>query len=457
MNIQIYEQASEWVVKHREGGLDLQERKSFDAWLRESPQHVRSYLEMSSVWEDVPSLDPGWNPSADELIARARADDNVVSLSAPSHSAESAPSRQESGEDRIAALERPARADLDLTTPLSVRPASAQSPVRTTGEEAAGRARGGMRLSYALAASLLIAIVGGWFYSQRGVYATDVGEQRSLALADGSTVELNSRSRIKVQYTEHERRVDLLEGQALFHVAKHKSRPFIVQTGNTRVRAVGTAFDVYKTSSGTVVTVVEGRVAVHTRLSSERLANESGHEGGGSSVTLGTSDAGNAEGSASTVIVTTREHSTNSALASPNNKVPSGSPIEQPHTGVSGDVTPPETSGIRAGAGEILLAAGEQVVVTPAAVTAPKQANVAAATAWTQRSLVFDSSPLTEVAQEFNRYNTRRLVIEDPQLAHFHISGVFSSVEPTLLLRFLGTQPELVVEETDTEIRISKK
>jgi len=70
---------------------------------------------------------------------------------------------------------------------------------------------------------------------------------------------------------------------------------------------------------------------------------------------------------------------------------------------------------------------------------------------------VFDSSPLAEVAEEFNRYNTRQLVIENPQLADFHVSGVFSSVDPTLLLRFLRTQPDLVVEETDREIRISRK
>jgi transmembrane sensor len=108
--------------------------------------------------------------------------------------------------------------------------------------------------------------------------------------------------------------------------------------------------------------------------------------------------------------------------------------------------------------GAIFLAAGEQVTVTPAATAAasPKRANVAAATAWTRRSLVFDSSPLTEVAQEFNRYNTRPLVI-DTQLAEFHVSGVFSSVEPSLLLRFLRGQPELSVEETDREVRISRK
>lgn len=351
MNAQIYEEASDWLVKHRDGGLDKCEKMAFDAWLRQSPQHVAAYLEMSSLWERMPGLDPIRNLSAEELIMRARADDNVIALSPP--------------------------------VPPSTR------------EKRAHVKRNPVSL-YTLAACVLVMLVGGWLYSQRGVYATQIGEQRLLTLLDGSTVEINSGSRIKVRYSERERRVDL-EGQALFHVAKNAARPFIVQTASAQVRAVGTAFDVYDAASGTVVTVVEGRVAVRT----------------------------------------------NTAAA-------------EPRAATSG-ASASQEGPIQASVGEVLLAAGEQLVVTPSIVTPPKPANVAATTAWTRRSLVFDSSPLTQVAQEFNRYNTRPLVIEDPRLAEFRVSGVFSSVEPTLLLRFLRTQPELVVTETDTEIRIDKK
>ena len=91
-----------------------------------------------------------------------------------------------------------------------------------------------------------------------------MGEQRSIQFEDGSTVDLNSRSKIRVKYSKQERDVELIEGQALFHVAHDTSRPFIVAVGATRVRAVGTQFDVYKKSNGTVVTVVEGRVAVYS-------------------------------------------------------------------------------------------------------------------------------------------------------------------------------------------------
>lgn len=443
MNLQIYEEASEWIVKHRDGGLGAQEKQSFDAWLRESPQHVRAYLEMSSVWEDVPSLDPTWNANADELIAGARTDNNLVSFSSPSLSAGSSVSGAKRLDNRLrdAVENRRERTE----NPSVQSEASAQPLVRLTDKEGAHTNRR-VRFLGTLAASILIAFTGSWLYLQRGVYTTDIGEQRSLALADGSTVELNSRSRIKVQYTEHERRIDLLEGQALFHVAKNKLRPFIVHTGDTRVRAVGTAFDVYKTGSGAVVTVVEGRVAVRI---GERL------QGAASGLQL---QGGDSPKAADLPVPTRRTPSPKIEEAeravSLTEKAPASA---QRQADASGSASAPESSAIQAVTGEILLAAGEQIVVTPAIVTSPKRADVAAATAWTRRSLVFDSSPLTEVAQEFNRYNARRLVIEDPRLADFHVSGVFSSVEPTLFLQFLRTQPELVVEETDTEIRIRRK
>lgn len=389
MNVQIYEEASDWVVKHRSGGLDTQEKQAFDRWLRDSPQHVRAYLEMSSVWEDLPALDRSWNPDAEELIARARADDKVVPLSSSVSAADS----------RVSVLRAPTAAP----------PALSEEAPAQSGEQSSGRTRRRLRFMRTLAASVLVLIGAAmWFYPQRGVYSTDVGEQRWLTLADGSVVELNARSRIKVQYTHDERRVDLLAGQALFHVAKNKQRPFVVDSGDTLVRAVGTSFDVYRAKTGTVVTVVEGRVAV--RASEHTADSVSSSRGRRAAVD---SDAGTAQSS----------------------------------RGVAARVT----------RGEILIAAGEQLVVTPVALMQPKPANVSAAIAWARRSLVFDASPLTEVAEEFNRYNVRPLVIEDADLASFHVSGVFSSVDPALLIRFLHAQPELVVQETETEIRVRKR
>jgi transmembrane sensor len=105
----------------------------------------------------------------------------------------------------------------------------------------------------------------------------------------------------------------------------------------------------------------------------------------------------------------------------------------------------------------ILVSAGEQVTVTPFAVTQPTPANVAVATAWTQRALVFDLTPLRDVAQEFNRYNVRQLIVSDAKLEDFHVTGAFSSTNPASFLNFLRAQPGIIVEETDREIRIAKK
>ena len=83
-----------------------------------------------------------------------------------------------------------------------------------------------------------------------------------MTLADGSVVDLAPGSELVVRYRSHERLVALDHGEALFHVAKSPSRPFIVQAALTRVRAVGTVFNVERGDRGVSVTVVEGRVAV---------------------------------------------------------------------------------------------------------------------------------------------------------------------------------------------------
>jgi transmembrane sensor len=64
---------------------------------------------------------------------------------------------------------------------------------------------------------------------------------------------------------------------------------------------------------------------------------------------------------------------------------------------------------------------------------------------------------LRDVLDEFNRYNSRQLVIEDRALDDFHISGVYSSTDPASLLRFLREQPGIEVFETDDGVRITRK
>lgn len=84
-----------------------------------------------------------------------------------------------------------------------------------------------------------------------------------VQLADGSGVTLQKGSRVSVEYRLLSRQVRLESGEALFQVAKDSHRPFIVEAGDIRVRAVGTAFDVDRRSDTTVdVVVTKGTVDV---------------------------------------------------------------------------------------------------------------------------------------------------------------------------------------------------
>jgi transmembrane sensor len=97
------------------------------------------------------------------------------------------------------------------------------------------------------AAACLVAAVTGTVavrYLAEEVYATNIGEAKEIALSDGSTVTLNTNTRIAVRYTKALRQITLLQGEALFDVAKNKQRPFVVQAHDTQVRAVGTGFTV---------------------------------------------------------------------------------------------------------------------------------------------------------------------------------------------------------------------
>lgn len=93
-------------------------------------------------------------------------------------------------------------------------------------------------------------------------YRTAIGEERVVHLADGSIVHLNTGTSIEVALRDDRRLIRLLQGEARFDVAHDKRRPFLVTTGSTTVRAVGTAFNVRLRSELTELTMIEGIVAV---------------------------------------------------------------------------------------------------------------------------------------------------------------------------------------------------
>jgi transmembrane sensor len=122
-------------------------------------------------------------------------------------------------------------------------------------------------LRNAAIAACLAATVGAVTMASLGedkVLATAKGEFRKVPLQDKSIATINSGSRIEVAFTRDQRTVSLKQGEAWFEVAKDKTKPFVVEAGEARIRAVGTAFSVRRLEQGTEVLVTEGTVEVWT-------------------------------------------------------------------------------------------------------------------------------------------------------------------------------------------------
>jgi transmembrane sensor len=122
----------------------------------------------------------------------------------------------------------------------------------------------------AAAAAAGIAIVAPQFFGPSR-YTTAKGEQRTIDLADGSVIALNTDSALTVDLTKAERQITLERGQAFFKVAKDRSRPFRVFAGTYEVRALGTAFDVHRVGDGAKVTLEEGSVAIFDGINPQAL------------------------------------------------------------------------------------------------------------------------------------------------------------------------------------------
>ena len=358
---QILEEACDWFVDFRMSDVDGAARERFDRWVRQSPQHIQAYLEITTTYVGLPPASAVLSIDVDELIARARSGvgGDVVPLGPQAR--------------RRDAQVFPARRQL-------------------------------------LAACIAIAAIGAALFTwlaarNQGVYATGIGEERSITLTDGSIVDLNARSRISVHFSRSERDVDLIDGQALFIVAKNSRYPFVVRSHGALVRAVGTQFDVNREVTGTVVTVLEGRVAVTASDTSSAV-----------------------DPSASAPAAVGRNPA-----------------ARMPRSATNASLQP------------VLVSAGQQVIIVAEGVPLPRPADLTAATAWRRHQLIFDSSRLADVVDEFNRYNHRQLVIDSPSLDELEISGVYASTDPSSFVRFLRELPNVMVTDSEGEIHLAQR
>ncbi|HWK73899.1 MAG TPA: FecR domain-containing protein [Povalibacter sp.] len=336
--------AAEWLAVLADDDSEEQ-RTAFLAWLRASTLHVEEFLRLSALERRL--RQPGLWPSdpVDQLIATAR---------------------QSSSNSEIA--------QLHAATP---PPANSKR-----------------HLIQALAAGVVLAVVAaGAFIAQRWrpaepeaiTYATAVGEQRSVTLPDSSVVELNSRSKLQIRFTDSERRVQLLDGEAIFKVAKNPQRPFRVSVGSTDIVAVGTAFNVDAHGAQTVVTVLEGRVRV------------SDHPAAADAMRI---------------------------------EAPAGPIVE--------------------------LNRGEQVVIAgDRSHSKVEPVDPAKVIAWTQRRLIFENTPLEAVAEQFARYHTRIIRVNNDALRERRITGVFDAHDPASLIEFLRTDRGITIEADEQGWKLS--
>lgn len=194
-------EASEWIARLNADDVSEDDRARFESWRASHPLHARVYSELAGTWDEL------------QVVA------------SPTGAA-----------------------------------ASRSSPVTP----AAPPRRHFIRAAAASIAGVMV-VLAAWYLSRpvpQSLYQTAVGERATIALPDGSTLQLNTNSAAALEYSAQARMVRLERGEAYFEVAHDAQRPFWVVADDSWVRAVGTAFDVHQRGQTVLVTVTDGVVRV---------------------------------------------------------------------------------------------------------------------------------------------------------------------------------------------------
>lgn len=317
--------AGQWLARREASDWSEQDEAALEQWLAQSTAHVVAFVRLEAAWIEARRLqalaggvEPGALPSVDEW--------------------------------QLTRFFDPA--------------ASAVSPVETTPAACAPDGRGRGLRYWAVAATVLIAVALAFTHdwSSQTSYSTPVGGIVAVPMSDGSEVTLNTDTRIRVDVTQTQRRVELQQGEAFFDVAKDPSRPFIVEAGSKRVVAVGTQFSVRRERNEVLVVVSEGRVRVED------------------------------------VAAPAREHDSLLTLSA-------GS-----------------------------LARGEDDALLVQRKTVPE---IERHLSWRTGYLIFRDTPLAEAVEEFNRYNSQRIVIDDSRVAEIRVSGKFRPTQYEAFVRLM--------------------
>lgn len=199
-----------WLMRRREPGRDSEDDSAFGRWLQADPRHAAAIAMAERIWDAV-------------------------------------------------ALPAAAAAAAGREPPGAARP-------RRTVAISAGRPR-----RWALAAAILLVVAAGAVWGPRlrddlrADHRTATGERRTVELAEGSRITLNTATALAFELDAEGRRARLFRGEAFFAVRREPARPFRVETPAGSVEVLGTRFNVRLADDRTIVTVVEGRVVVLSR------------------------------------------------------------------------------------------------------------------------------------------------------------------------------------------------
>jgi transmembrane sensor len=357
------EKAVEWFLRVRSEDARAEDLFELQRWMEIDPQNALAYQQTAATWNNL-----GAHASAPEIII----------------------GRRDALEDSRRAVRR------------------------------RWSARSLSRFGWAAAACVLVTFIAGswWFVAQRaGVYATARGEHRTVTLEDGSVVTLDAQSRVRVRYTDGERRVILEEGQARFAVAKDPLRPFRVHAREQTVVALGTQFDVELVTGAVLVTLIDGHVAV-AGVDPQSLSQVGG-----------------------------ADH------------------VEEEVAGAHGSANPRRNRHAEEGAKQrraseriVELQAGQELRVRgDGRATLVANVNLDRATAWQSGKLFFDNEPLADAAVRINR-SARRAIVVDPPVAQLRISGVFNAGDPDAFVEAVTSYlPVQIGSSNETEVQLTAR
>jgi transmembrane sensor len=190
--------AAEWHDRRERDGWTKDDETALETWLAQSPAHRVAFLRVDAAWKRA---------------------------------------------DRLTALKSSGRirrfANLAQIWPITIRMAAAAIVATAVGFAAAP-----------------------YFKEKSTVqsYSTTIGGRETLALADGSQIELNTDTAVRVDITDDRRTVWLDKGEAFFQVRHDAERPFVVMVGERRITDIGTKFVIRRDDSRMKVAVLEGEV-----------------------------------------------------------------------------------------------------------------------------------------------------------------------------------------------------